>query len=69
MAPHQLAVRVRTTTEGIGRGEPQPHLYGVTLKELHGDGDDRQIFREIIRSTDEFFVEGFGQNCSRKDAA
>ena len=61
MSQRQLAVRVHTTTEGIGRGEPQPHLHGVISKELHGDGDDRQIFREIIRSTDEFFVEGFGQ--------
>ncbi len=61
MAQRQLAVRIRATTQGIGGGEPQPHLHGVMLKELHGDGDDRQIFREIIRSTDEFFTEGFGQ--------
>ena len=61
MAQRQLAVRIRATTQGIGGGEPQPHLHGVVIKELHGDGDDRQIFREIIRSTDEFFTEGFGQ--------
>jgi len=26
-----------------------------------GHGDDRQVFREVIRGSDEFFGEGFGQ--------
>jgi len=34
---------------------------GVVTKELQTHGDRRGFFREIIRSTDEFFKEGFGQ--------
>jgi dTDP-4-dehydrorhamnose 3,5-epimerase len=34
---------------------------GVVVKELVGHADDRQVFREIIRSSDAFFSEGFGQ--------
>jgi dTDP-4-dehydrorhamnose 3,5-epimerase len=34
---------------------------GVELKKLTTHLDDRGFFREIIRSTDGFFTEGFGQ--------
>jgi len=34
---------------------------GVKFKELVTHADDRGFFREIIRITDEFFSEGFGQ--------
>jgi dTDP-4-dehydrorhamnose 3,5-epimerase len=34
---------------------------GVVLKELVTNSDERGFFREIIRTTDEFFGEGFGQ--------
>lgn len=34
---------------------------GVVIKQLTSFGDDRQVFREIIRRTDDFFSEGFGQ--------
>ena len=34
---------------------------GVVLKELVTHTDDRGFFREIIRVTDDFFPEGFGQ--------
>ena len=34
---------------------------GVIIKELTTQTDERGFFREIIRSTDEFFAEGFGQ--------
>jgi len=36
-------------------------INGVEVKELVGHGDDRQVFREIIRRSDAFFAEGFGQ--------
>jgi len=38
-------------------------INGVILKELTTHNDDRGFFREIVRSTDDFFKEGFGQ-CS-----
>ncbi len=34
---------------------------GVVIKELETFNDDRGFFREIIRSTDDSFREGFGQ--------
>ena len=34
---------------------------GVVLKELLTHTDERGFFREIIRVTDDFFAEGFGQ--------
>lgn len=34
---------------------------GVIIKELVTQPDERGFFREIIRSTDDFFAEGFGQ--------
>jgi len=34
---------------------------GVMIKELVAHADERQVFREVIRVTDEFFAEGFGQ--------
>jgi dTDP-4-dehydrorhamnose 3,5-epimerase len=34
---------------------------GVVVKELITHADERGFFREIIRVTDEFFAEGFGQ--------
>lgn len=34
---------------------------GVVLKKLETHADDRGFFREIIRATDDFFAEGFGQ--------
>ncbi len=34
---------------------------GVIIKELTTHSDERGFFREIIRVTDEFFQEGFGQ--------
>ena len=36
-------------------------IAGVETKELVSHADERQAFREVIRVTDEFFVEGFGQ--------
>ena len=36
-------------------------IEGVVLKELVTHTDDRGFFREIIRATDDAFVEGFGQ--------
>jgi len=36
-------------------------IEGVVLKDLVTHVDERGFFREIIRSTDEFFREGFGQ--------
>ncbi len=36
-------------------------IQGVEIKELVSHGDERQVFREIIRVTDPFFAEGFGQ--------
>ena len=38
-------------------------INGVILKELTTHNDDRGFFREMVRGTDEFFTEGFGQ-CS-----
>ena len=34
---------------------------GVMIKELTTHSDERGFFRELIRSTDDFFKEGFGQ--------
>jgi dTDP-4-dehydrorhamnose 3,5-epimerase len=36
-------------------------IEGVVVKELVTHVDERGFFREIIRSTDDFFKEGFGQ--------
>jgi dTDP-4-dehydrorhamnose 3,5-epimerase len=36
-------------------------LDGVVLKDLVTHADERGFFREIIRVTDDFFAEGFGQ--------
>ena len=36
---------------------------GVVVKDIVTHADERGFFREIIRATDEFFAEGFGQ-CS-----
>jgi len=36
-------------------------IEGVIFKELITHTDERGFFREIIRCTDDFFVEGFGQ--------
>jgi len=36
-------------------------IEGVSLKELITHADERGFFREVIRSTDEFFSAGFGQ--------
>ena len=36
-------------------------IEGVVLKTLVTHTDERGFFREIIRSTDDFFKEGFGQ--------
>ena len=36
-------------------------IEGVVTKELATHHDERGFFREIIRSTDDFFAEGFGQ--------
>jgi dTDP-4-dehydrorhamnose 3,5-epimerase len=38
-----------------------PVIEGVILKKLATHTDERGFFREIIRVTDEFFAEGFGQ--------
>jgi len=34
---------------------------GIVFKELATHGDERGFFREIIRGSDDFFAEGFGQ--------
>ena len=34
---------------------------GVMIKELDAHPDERQTFREVIRVTDDFFQDGFGQ--------
>ncbi|MFQ5946103.1 MAG: dTDP-4-dehydrorhamnose 3,5-epimerase family protein [Anaerolineae bacterium] len=36
-------------------------IQGVEIKELVDHADERRVFREIIRATDGFFEEGFGQ--------
>jgi dTDP-4-dehydrorhamnose 3,5-epimerase len=36
-------------------------IEGVVIKELVTNVDERGFFREIIRNTDDFFKEGFGQ--------
>lgn len=36
-------------------------IHGVEIKELDAHADERRVFREIIRATDRFFEEGFGQ--------
>lgn len=39
----------------------EPHIDGVTIKELVTHADDRGFFRELVRATDGFFAEGFAQ--------
>ena len=36
-------------------------IEGVVVKDLVTHPDDRGFFREVIRVTDDFFQEGFGQ--------
>jgi dTDP-4-dehydrorhamnose 3,5-epimerase len=36
-------------------------IEGVTLKSLVTHADERGFFRELVRVTDDFFAEGFGQ--------
>ena len=36
-------------------------IEGVVVKQLATHTDDRGVFREVIRKTDPFFAEGFGQ--------
>jgi dTDP-4-dehydrorhamnose 3,5-epimerase len=36
-------------------------IEGVVVQPLTAHEDDRQVFREVIRQTDPFFGEGFGQ--------
>lgn len=36
-------------------------INGVIIKELQTNADERGFFREIIRVTDDFFADGFGQ--------
>lgn len=36
-------------------------IEGVVIKDLVTHSDERGFFRELIRATDEFFAEGFGQ--------
>jgi len=36
-------------------------IEGVIIKELKTNADDRGFFRELIRVSDDFFAEGFGQ--------
>lgn len=36
-------------------------IEGVTLKDILTHGDDRGFFREVIRTSDPFFADGFGQ--------
>lgn len=36
-------------------------IVGVTFKELKSFPDDRGFFRELVRVTDDFFIDGFGQ--------
>lgn len=36
-------------------------ILGVVVKELATHSDERGFFREIIRKSDDFFAEGFGQ--------
>ncbi len=36
-------------------------IHGVVVKELVTHVDERGFFRELIRATDDFFAEGFGQ--------
>jgi dTDP-4-dehydrorhamnose 3,5-epimerase len=36
-------------------------IHGVCFKELVTHTDERGFFREIVRTTDDFFAEGFGQ--------
>ncbi len=38
-------------------------IEGVTVKDIVTHADERGFFREVIRTTDQFFGEGFGQ-CS-----
>ncbi len=52
-AGHAAAARGQTREESV--------IEGVALKELVSHADERGFFREIIRATDDFFAEGFGQ--------
>jgi len=36
-------------------------IHGVVLRELITHSDERGFFREVLRSTDDLFAEGFGQ--------
>ena len=36
-------------------------IVGVVLRELKTHTDERGFFRELIRVSDDFFAEGFGQ--------
>lgn len=36
-------------------------IEGMVFKELVTHGDERGFFRDIIRTSDDFFAEGFGQ--------
>ena len=36
-------------------------IEGIVIKSIVSHSDERQAFREIIRVTDSFFGEGFGQ--------
>jgi dTDP-4-dehydrorhamnose 3,5-epimerase len=46
---------IRTCAEGEGV------IQGVAFKELQTFPDERGFFRELVRTTDPFFAEGFGQ--------
>ncbi len=70
----QVASRAPPPAGGLSDSsarEPQPvrprsilgavNIHQVELKALQTHGDERGFFRELIRSTDDFFGEGFGQ--------
>ncbi len=40
-----------------------PSINGVVFKELNSHPDDRGFFREVVRGTDEFFLDKLGRNC------
>jgi len=45
----------------IQEGERHLDIHGVVVKELQRYSDERGFFMELIRATDPFFHEGFGQ--------
>lgn len=45
----------------LARLPNKPSIEGVAFKDLTTHNDRRGFFREMIRSTDDFFAEGFGQ--------